>query len=113
MGQDEAFAEPSGWRAENVPEGMVLFHGDDVEPKEIDPIRISDIAPTILHWMGHEIPADMDGAPVTEIFAAGSDPAERSVKTRAPLPALDADKPTRGELDDEVEDRLADIGYLE
>jgi hypothetical protein len=62
--------------------------------------------------MGHEIPADMDGSPVTEIFAEGSEPAERPVETRRPLPDLDEDQ-SRRELDEEVEDRLADIGYLE
>jgi predicted AlkP superfamily phosphohydrolase/phosphomutase len=113
MGQDEAVAEPSGWRAENVPDGMALFRGDDVEPGEIDPIRITDVAPTILHWMGHDIPADMDGFPVREIFEEDSDPAERPVRTRPPLPALDEDQSQREDLDEEVEDRLADIGYLE
>jgi len=112
MGQDDAFAEPTGWRAENVPDGMVLFHGDDVESQEIDPIKISDIAPTILHWMGHAVPTDMDGSPVTDIFAEGSDPAERAVETRRSLPDLDEEE-SRRELDEDVEDRLADIGYLE
>jgi len=112
MGQDDAFAESSGWRAENVSDGMVLFHGDDVEPQEIDPIQITDIAPTILHWVGHAVPTDMDGSPVTEIFAPGTEPAERAVETRRPLPALD-EEGSRRELDEEAKDRLADIGYLE
>lgn len=114
IGQNEAVTEPSGWRAENVPDGMVLFHGEDVnEGHELDPIRISDIAPTILHWMGCEIPADMDGSRITEIFADGTEPAERPVETRRPLPNLDEDESARSDLDEEVEDRLADIGYLE
>ena len=111
MGQDEAFSTPTNWRAENVPDGMVLFHGDDVQAGELDSIRITDVAPTILHWMGHEVPTDMDGSPVTEIFAPGTEPAERPVETRRPLPDLDEDEPHR-KLDGNVEDRLADIGYL-
>jgi predicted AlkP superfamily phosphohydrolase/phosphomutase len=112
MGQNEAFSTPTNWRAENVPEGMVLFHGDDVQAGELDPVWITDVAPTILHWMGHAVPTDMDGSPVTEIFAPGTEPAERAVETRRSLPDLDEDEPQR-ELDGNVEDRLADIGYLE
>jgi hypothetical protein len=44
----------------------------------------------------------VDWETTTEIFAEGSEPANRPVETRRPLP----------ELDEEVEDRLADIGYL-
>jgi predicted AlkP superfamily phosphohydrolase/phosphomutase len=110
MGQDQIYAKPTNWRAENVPEGMVFFHGDDIESQEIDQIRISDIAPTILHWMGHEVPSDMDGDPVTEIFSEGSEPAERDVTERTPLPEQGA---LSQELDEDVEDRLEQIGYLE
>jgi hypothetical protein len=62
--------------------------------------------------MGHAVPTDMDGSPVTDIFAEGSDPAERAVETRRSLPDLDEEE-SRRELDEDVEDRLADIGYLE
>ncbi|PHQ40806.1 hypothetical protein Z052_18215 [Halorubrum sp. C191] len=109
MGTEEVMSEPTDWRGENVPEGMVLFYGDDVEAGNLDEIRITDIAPTILHWMGHEIPTDMDGEPVLEVFRSGSDPAERAVETRPPL----GDATQQDELGEDVEDRLADIGYLE
>lgn len=109
MGDGEIFSTPTDWRAENVPEGMVLFHGDDVAAGDLGEVKISDIAPTILHWMGHAVPTDMDGEVLTDVFADGAPPAERSVETREPLPDLDAD-PT---IDAAVEDRLADIGYLE
>ncbi|NLV11582.1 hypothetical protein GOC74_16765 [Halomicrobium mukohataei] len=82
MGQTESFTEPSGWNAENVPDGMVLFHGDDIEPGEIDPIQITDIEPTILDWLGLSVPTDMDGSPVKAIFNNSSTPAQRSTETR-------------------------------
>lgn len=112
MGADEVMSAPSNWRGENVPEGMVLFHGDGIEAQELDPIRISDIAPTILHWMDIPIPTDMDGSAVTEAFDPTSGPGRRSVTTRSPLPPLD-EQQERQDIDAEVEDRLADIGYLE
>jgi predicted AlkP superfamily phosphohydrolase/phosphomutase len=110
IGQDEVMTAPTNWRGENVPEGMVLFHGTDVAAGEIDEMRISDIAPTLLHWMGHAVPTDMDGDPVTTVFSDGSDPSERAVETRSPLP--ERNEQSR-ELDDEVRNRLEDIGYME
>jgi len=111
MGQEKAMAEPDNWRGENVPDGMVLFAGDGVEPSRIDPIRISDIAPTLLHWMGQSVPEDMDGSPVLDIFADGSEAGSRPVETRESLggPA----ESSRPDVGDDVEDRLEDIGYLE
>lgn len=111
MGQDEAMAEPVDWRGENVPGGMVLFAGEGIAPHQIDPIQISDIAPTILHWLGLDVPSDMDGTPVLDVFAADSEASSRSVVTRSPLPMLGDD--ARPGLDDDVEQRLEEIGYLE
>lgn len=110
MGQNEVMSAPTDWRAENVPEGIILFHGADIAARKLGEIRISDVAPTVLHWMGHAVPTDMDGEPVTAAFADGSDPDERAVESCSPLPE-------RGEhsheVDDEVRGRLEDIGYME
>ena len=110
MGQEEVMSAPTDWRGENVPEGMVLFHGTDIAAGELDQIRISDVAPTLLHWMGHAVPTDMDGKPVTAAFADGSDPDEQAVESRSPLP--ERSEHSR-EVDDEVRGRLEDIGYME
>lgn len=109
MGPEEVMSEPTNWRGENVPDGMVLFHGEDTEAGDIGRIKITDIAPTILHWMGHEVPTDMDGEPVVEVFNSSSDLAERTVESRPPL----GETTQRDELAEDVEDRLSDIGYLE
>ena len=106
---------PTDWRGENVPNGMVLFHGDGIKPQELDPIRISDIAPTILHWMGLEVPEDMDGSVITDVFEEDTPAASRSVRIRSPLPERheDASRTESAELSGEATDRLEDIGYLE
>jgi predicted AlkP superfamily phosphohydrolase/phosphomutase len=109
MGRDVVFTEPTNWQGENVPEGMFLFHGKDVKAVGHDEIQITDIAPTILHWLGHQIPTDMDGSPVLEVFREGSEPAERPIETRSPLHDTDAGR----DLHEDVEDRLSDIGHLE
>jgi len=110
MGQESAMAEPEKWRGENVPDGMVLFTGEGIEPQQLDRIRISDIAPTILHWLDLAVPADMDGTPVQEAFDPEGDPGSRDPETRPPLSESDDDE--ANELDDEVQERLEDIGYL-
>jgi predicted AlkP superfamily phosphohydrolase/phosphomutase len=110
MGTGDVVARPDDWKAENVPEGMVLFYGDDIKACEIGEIRITDIAPTILHWMGLEVPNDMDGEVVTEAFAPGSAPSEREINVRDSLPEIGT---VGSELDASVEDRLERIGYLE
>ncbi|WP_275883064.1 alkaline phosphatase family protein [Halorhabdus sp. BNX81] len=110
MGRDEVMSEPTNWRGENVPDGMVLFHGEDIQAGELDPVRITDIAPTILHWMGHPVPTDMDGGVVDAVFTPDSDPGTRDVTHRPPLRTQDGASEA---LTDDVEDRLAQIGYLE
>lgn len=110
MGQDETMSAPTNWRGENVPSGLALFYGTDIEPGNFGEIRITDIAPTILHWLGLEVPTDMDGNPVTEVFSSDSDTGTRSVTTRDPLTGQgDA----ANEIGDDVKDRLEQIGYLE
>ncbi|QLH76882.1 alkaline phosphatase family protein [Halosimplex rubrum] len=111
IGPDEVVSTPDDWRGENVPEGLVLFHGDGIQPTDIGEIRITDIAPTVLHWMDEPVPDDVDGEPATGAFAPDSDPAQRAVKWRSPLPDQGADQ--RADLDEDVQDRLEDIGYLE
>ena len=113
MGDGPITTEPANWRGENVPDGMVLFHGPDADATDLDPIRITDIAPTVLHWMGLDVPWDMDGSVVTEVFADGSEPASQPVRTQRPLDAASTRDGPRDDLSDEAQNRLEDIGYLE
>lgn len=56
-------------------EGFIGLHGDsfgDV-PEGAD---LVDIAPTVLHYLGEDIPEEIDGK-VLDIFAEGTEPAER------------------------------------
>jgi hypothetical protein len=62
--------------------------------------------------MGLDVPQDMDGSVVSEVFDAESDPAIRSVGFRDPLvPPTGAGDDTQ--LSAEAEQRLQEIGYLE
>ena len=112
MGDGPVTSEPADWRGENIPDGLVLFHGEDVAATDLGSIKISDITPTVLHWMGEAVPEDVDGEVVLSAFADGSPTATRAVRTRSPLPGRGSGS-ARGDLDSDVEERLEDIGYLE
>lgn len=76
--------------AAHTPDGIVLAHGPDMaDTGEIDEKSIYDVAPTVLHLMGSAVPDDMDGDVMTDLFAAGSDPAEREVERRQDLSSSD------------------------
>jgi len=106
-----AFSLPTRWRAENVREGIFLAAGEGIHPGPCPgPINIIDLAPTIMHWLGMEIPEDMDGRVVGELFEAGSEPAARTVRKREPIrvdPAV-ASPSEQAELTQ----RLESLGYL-
>ncbi len=54
---------------ELAPEGVVFFHGRDIlRGKYIQEVRLIDIAPTLLHYLGLPIGKDMDGIVVSSIF---------------------------------------------
>jgi predicted AlkP superfamily phosphohydrolase/phosphomutase len=72
---------------------------------------VLDVAPTLLHLLGHPVPRAMDGR-VLDVFAADSEPADRDVRETAATTATG----TGGEWSDAeaaaVRDTLEDIGYL-
>ena len=55
------------------------------------------------------VPNDMDGSPVTDVFTDDSDPGQREVEIRAPLTQDEREQ----KLDENVQNRLEEIGYLE
>jgi predicted AlkP superfamily phosphohydrolase/phosphomutase len=75
---------------------------------------IVDLAPTCLHWLGLEVPADMDGHALEEIFV---DDYRRGNPVRVTGPLSTAPTP-RGERvfspteEQEILQRLRDLGYL-
>ena len=84
------------FRAGAAPEGATLL----------------DIAPTVLHLLGVPVPGDMDGRVLGEILEPALAPAERAPDE----PARQEDAPVpvayTEEEDAEIQQRLADLGYL-
>jgi hypothetical protein len=96
-------------------EGIFFARGPSFRNGEIQGANITDIAPTVLHTLGYDLPAAMTGG-VLDVFAEGTDPAERDVET---YDFMGADAVTGGgvtgdaEKEDEVKNRLRELGYLE
>jgi len=110
IGPDEWWSDSGLWLGGNMPEGVFLFSGPSFESTGLtERARIVDLAPTLLHAMGSAVPTDMDGD-VLDVFDPDSEPGTRAVETRPPL---DGDRDAMTDADRGVEQRLADLGYLE
>jgi len=113
LGKDEVFTPPQKWEAENLRYGLFLAYGKDIKPGfKLGRNEIVDVAPTILHWLGYQVPDDMDGRVLTEIFAPDSEPARRPVQKFAAPPYTTTET---GEVEEDAEiiERLRDLGYME
>ncbi|SNZ06754.1 Predicted phosphohydrolase or phosphomutase, AlkP superfamily [Natronoarchaeum philippinense] len=96
-------------------EGIFLARGPSFRDGSTEGATLTDVAPTVLHALGYRLPASMTGD-VLDVFAEGSDPAEC---TPDRYDFIGADAVTEGgvtgddEKEDEVKDRLRELGYLE
>lgn len=94
------------------PEGIFFAWGDDVRAgTRVEDAAVVDVAPTVLHSMGREVPEVADGSVLSDVFAPESEPATTAVETaryakRDGAAANEADTET-------VEDRLRGLGYME
>ena len=59
--------------------GTFIAWGPDIKENSYMGAKIYDVAPTILHILGHPIPKDVDGRVLKEIFKEGSEPFQREV----------------------------------
>lgn len=94
--------------------GMIAARGPAFKADEkIKGMSIVDVLPTVLHLLDRPIPADFDGDVRTEILTT-----DREVRTvdpsTVPGPRLRGhDVAEQADRDEAVEERLADLGYLE
>ena len=99
-------AQPTSWTSGNHPEGMVLFNGPEIEHKRLDEQSILDVMPTILRYMDAAVPTDIDGTAIEAPFG-GSLPTPGSREPLLPVESGDSNET------EQMEQRLADLGYLE
>lgn len=99
MGDHFAPPEPPGW--DHKRDGVIAMAGTDIDPGPID-AHLFDVAPTVLATMGLPASDRMDGRPLAPV----DDPGEQA------YPAADP-QATDVSPDEAVEDRLANLGYLD
>jgi predicted AlkP superfamily phosphohydrolase/phosphomutase len=95
-------------------EGVFLARGPSFRTGELADAHITDIAPTVLHALGYDLPQAMTGD-VLDVFDPDADAATRSPERYA---FVGGDAVTEAgvegdEQEDEVKDRLRELGYLE
>ncbi|ELZ98893.1 hypothetical protein C440_01015 [Haloferax mucosum ATCC BAA-1512] len=96
-------------------DGVFFARGPSFRTGSVEGAHITDVAPTILHTLGYEIP-ELTSGDVLDVFEPGSEPATRSPSY---YDFTGSDAVTGGGLsgdeegEDEVKDRLRELGYLE
>jgi predicted AlkP superfamily phosphohydrolase/phosphomutase len=104
------------WSGNHVPGGIFIINGPNIKRGcKIQGARIIDIAPTTLYLLAQEIPRDMDGKVLLDAF--NSEHTETNVPKFKEADHLDKDNKSLGELlpeeDEEVKERLRNLGYLD
>lgn len=104
---------PTGENAAHRIEGMVVAAGPAFGHGTPDAVSIVDLAPTILHILGHPVPDDMDGRVLLD-FLAGDRSQQASVATSEPVAGLDTEH-SGLDADEEalVAERLRTLGYID
>jgi predicted AlkP superfamily phosphohydrolase/phosphomutase len=111
------------------PDGILVAAGPGIVAQRLDrPLRMIDVAPTLLHALGLPIPADLEGHVVTDLYPAEfvrRNPVQEGPATRAPGTAavaakVKADQPDTKETvelnnaeEEQLTMRLRALGYLE
>lgn len=114
IGAPDLFPDPEDWKwdSENHQDGIFIANGPDIaEAGKLNyQPSLYDLTPTILHWYGREIPSHLDGNVLQQIFKPDSDAATRDIQ----YSDEEIHKQTHGDAskDDEMLDRLRDLGYL-
>ncbi len=95
-------------------DGVFLARGPHLRRKiRVAHIHLQDLGPTLLHLIGLPIPEDVDGKVKKEIFLPESPPFIKEPKFYSPkLESRESRPLTKGE-EDEVIERLRDLGYLD
>ncbi len=98
-------------------EGMFIISGPCILSGQLDQdAKIEDMAPTILYLMGIEIPDDMDGRVLVEVFdksyLRAAPPQYTSAQTESHLVETPDEEVYSEEEAEEIRERLRSLGYL-
>ena len=108
--EEMMFGPPYGVLADNAPMGILIASGPSFDKGSVDAPMLYDIAPTILHLLNEPVPNDMTGSVIKSLYDPMSDAAEREIETVAADQIIKTDHTSANQ---DVNDRLQDLGYLE
>lgn len=100
--------------ATHHPDGIIIGYGAGIKAgAEVDPLRIVDVAPTVLYALGLDVPLAFEGRAATELF----DPTYVAAN---PVTFSDEDtgaggasaEALTGEAEEQIRERLKALGYL-
>jgi len=116
MAGDTIFGPP-GYNGTHRPLGIVALQGEAAAAVGRQPeLQIVDVAPTLLWLLGLPIPDDLDGKLMTTLLRSESlsqQPPQQIDAAGAPVPQSIPQGWASAEEEQEVLDRLRDLGYLE
>jgi predicted AlkP superfamily phosphohydrolase/phosphomutase len=97
-------------------DGVLLLAGPHARPgARIEGASVNDIAPTLLRLFGLPVSQEMSGKPLDAALLTDKLPAPgRPIKTwerETPVPRLEA--PVQPEVEEELQDRLRTLGYIQ
>ncbi len=114
FGSNRVWDETYRYSGMHRDDGLLIAHGRGIRCGE--PVAggsIVDLAPTILYWLDHEVPCDMDGRPLTSAMLPAhlaSHPVRITERTSEQAPTDGPGYSAAEEAD--VMQRLRDLGYL-
>lgn len=110
-----AFGDRAEWSGDHRFEGVFAARGAGIRTgATVTGARIIDMAPTILHFLGHSVPDDMDGRVLTEVF--DEEFLRRRPVSRGAAAGADESQEPDTYSDEEAEmikKRLQDLGYVD
>jgi len=97
----------------HVMEGIFIAQGPHIRPAELPPQEIVDLAPTILHLLGHPVPEDMDGRVLTDILSPDF-LARHPIRYSEPAVTDEVNEQAYNEEEaEQVRQQLRALGYIE
>jgi predicted AlkP superfamily phosphohydrolase/phosphomutase len=114
FGSSRIWDETYRYSGMHRPEGLLIAAGPGVRQGEhFDSASLTDIAPTILYWMGLPVPTDMDGRALVDMMTEGHAASHDVGYGGAAESGGNIDRREYdAEEEAEIMDRLRDLGYM-
>lgn len=108
----EPFGDTGGTVASHRNTGIIMAHGPIVDSGvTLRGARVVDVAPTLLHGLGHPVPSNTDGRVLFDAFREDARPSHERVE-RVDPGTIDRDESV-GDDFTKVANRLRGLGYME